>query len=312
MLTYNHAAYLEQAVNSVLAQEFAHPYEIVIGDDCSTDATLVVARRLESQHPGTIRVLAAERNLGITPNFMRLLAACRAPYIAMLEEDDYWVDTRKLQSQFDMLEADKSLSCCAGLTQNREFWAVKKPRYSLDDLLRRYIFHTSALFFRRDWLPDLTPFCTTHALDSLLFAFLAEKGDCGFIDRELSYYRRHAGGAWTGTADAARIRATRQVTDTLSTWFNHRQNRALYNRELWVYRMMCRTDLRAPLVPQLWRNARLMMQVFPRIFRVLPGQALTFAASILLQPLTATARQLRFKLGLGRNLKQFFSGNAPK
>ena len=133
-------------------------YELLIGDDCSTDDTLKIAHRLKDQYPDVIRVLGTKKNLGITPNFQRLIAASRGQYIAMLEGDDYWVDNNKLQMQFDLMEEDNSLSLCAGRTQNRYFWADVKSRYELADLIRRYIFHTSTLFFRKKRMKNFYSF----------------------------------------------------------------------------------------------------------------------------------------------------------
>jgi hypothetical protein len=78
MMTRNHQAYLEQAVASVLSQDLAEPFELLIGEDASSDHTLELALRLQQQHPERIRVLHADGNVGITANFLRLVAHIHA------------------------------------------------------------------------------------------------------------------------------------------------------------------------------------------------------------------------------------------
>ena len=67
-ITYNHEAYLAQAIESVLAQQTNFAVEMVIGEDCSTDGTRRIAQGYERKYPGRVRVLTPAQNLGIMPN----------------------------------------------------------------------------------------------------------------------------------------------------------------------------------------------------------------------------------------------------
>jgi glycosyltransferase involved in cell wall biosynthesis len=57
MLTYNHGTFVEESVQSVLQQRCDFPFEIVVGDDASTDGTLSCLRSLEQRFPGRLRIL---------------------------------------------------------------------------------------------------------------------------------------------------------------------------------------------------------------------------------------------------------------
>src|SRR5690606_9560707 len=103
MITYNHCAYIEQALDSVLCQETDFPFEIVIGDDCSTDGTREVLLRYASSNPARIRLILHERNVGMIANQNAVFDACSGEFIAMLEGDDYWTDSSKLQRQVDAM-----------------------------------------------------------------------------------------------------------------------------------------------------------------------------------------------------------------
>ena len=75
MLTYNHAPYLAQAVEGVLEQRQRFASELIISDDCSTDATLDIALDAQKANPGLIRVIGGRTNIGMIGNHMRVLAA---------------------------------------------------------------------------------------------------------------------------------------------------------------------------------------------------------------------------------------------
>jgi len=81
-------------------------YEIIIGEDCSTDNTRAICEEYADRY-AKITLLPSERNLGMLPNSVRTLKASRGKYIAFCEGDDYWTDPCKLQVQADFLEAHR-------------------------------------------------------------------------------------------------------------------------------------------------------------------------------------------------------------
>ena len=88
MITYNHEAYIAQAIEGVLMQQTDFPIELVIGEDCSTDRTRAICLEYQQRHPGIIRLALRERNIGMMPNFVQTLQACEGKYIALCEGDD--------------------------------------------------------------------------------------------------------------------------------------------------------------------------------------------------------------------------------
>ena len=112
MITYNHADFIDQALESVLQQQVDFSFGIVIGDDASTDDTLEIIKRYQSKYPDKIEILQSTKNLGGRINFIRTLQACRGKYIALLEGDDYWNDPLKMQKQVDFLESHPQCALC--------------------------------------------------------------------------------------------------------------------------------------------------------------------------------------------------------
>lgn len=105
VLTYNHGPYIGKALESIANQQTTFPYEILIGEDCSTDNTQDVCREYQKKYPDKVRLFVSDSNVGARRNNIRLRPHVRGKYLAICEGDDYWCDPLKLQKQVDYLEA---------------------------------------------------------------------------------------------------------------------------------------------------------------------------------------------------------------
>lgn len=108
MITYGHEAYIARALDSILAQEVDFEYEVVIGEDCSPDNTRRILEEYREAHPGVIKPIFRETNIGMTANLYEVLTRCSGEYVAYLEGDDYWIDNKKLQKQLRFLEMNRN------------------------------------------------------------------------------------------------------------------------------------------------------------------------------------------------------------
>ena len=117
MITYNHERFIAQALESVLAQRVNFDYEIIVGEDCSTDGTRAIVMDFHRRYPGGIVPLLREKNIGGARNIELTLAACRGHYLAMSEGDDYWTCEDKLQRQVDFLDANPDYAICCHRVQ---------------------------------------------------------------------------------------------------------------------------------------------------------------------------------------------------
>jgi len=219
MITYNHEKFISQAIESVLMQETNFPFELVIGEDCSTDGTAEVVREYCRKRPDIVRAQIREQNVGSKQNSRQLRTAARASYIALLEGDDYWTNPRKLQMQADALDGHPETTLCGhrtlmhyetGEKPDKVIATIPAGVYHLEDLLPWCFLHTSSVMFRRviegppEWSHPLV------AGDLPLFVELAKHGDIRFLDECMSVYRVHGGGIWSGLAiekQAAQLRA---------------------------------------------------------------------------------------------------------
>ncbi len=208
MLTYNHEKFIAQAVKSALFQLTDFDYEIVIGDDCSTDRTQEIIRELAIKNPEKIRPILRQKNLGASKNFLSVLASCQGEYIAMLEGDDYWISPDKLQKQVDMLDANPELAIsfhniiCFYEDGSKQPWEYcqrnQKPISTLEDLLHGNFIPTCSVMFRNGLIKDFPEwYLTTLMGDWPLHIMNAEHGKIGYINEIMANYRIHTAGMWT-------------------------------------------------------------------------------------------------------------------
>ena len=104
VITYNQQESLPKTLDSLLAQKVDFPYEIVVGEDCSTDNTREVLKGYAERYPDIIKPIYHETNKGILGNYVSTLAQCKGKYMAGCAGDDSWSDPEKLQMQVDVME----------------------------------------------------------------------------------------------------------------------------------------------------------------------------------------------------------------
>ncbi len=105
MLAYNHEKYIAQAIESIVSQKTEYRYELLIGEDCSTDNTRAVIQEYEERYPEIIRVIYQKHNLGCTKNSYSLDLHARGKYVAGCEGDDFWCDDSRIQKDVEYLES---------------------------------------------------------------------------------------------------------------------------------------------------------------------------------------------------------------
>jgi glycosyltransferase involved in cell wall biosynthesis len=210
MITYNHAKYIGQAIESVLMQKTTFPMEVVIGEDCSTDGTRAIVQTYSQRYPELIRAILPETNQGPFHNLRRTLNACRGEYVAGLEGDDYWTDPNKLQIQADFL--DSHPECASSFHKVMQVFddgsrpSVEAPNFqkhaaTIEDLLAGEfgnLIPSCSAMWRRGLFDSLPHWVEEIGFsDWVIHVLNAAKGRAGFINRCMGVYRIHAGGIWS-------------------------------------------------------------------------------------------------------------------
>ena len=119
MIFLDAARFMEESIESVLAQTFGR-WELLLVDDGSTDGSTEIARRYAERHPGRIRYLEHDghQNRGMSASRNRGIRHARGEYIALLDADDVYLP-EKLEHQVGLLEAHPDVGMVYGVT---EYW----------------------------------------------------------------------------------------------------------------------------------------------------------------------------------------------
>lgn len=89
LCTYNGEKYIRQQLESILNQSVAVS-EVVIVDDCSSDATETVVLEMKTHYPQILKYFRNDTNLGFRSNFEKALTKCTGDYIFFSDQDDVW------------------------------------------------------------------------------------------------------------------------------------------------------------------------------------------------------------------------------
>ncbi len=207
-ITYNHAPYIRDALDSFLAQVTNFPFEIVIADDASTDNNQQIIQEYVNRYPEKINAILRKQNVGVNRNWMDAFLQCTGEYIAMCEADDYWTDFYKLQKQANFLENNpgysmafhntKTIDSQGKILSESYLGPKKKIDRTFKDIFLGKI-PTATVMFRKDLIKEFPrEFYKVINADTFLFALIAQHGDAKYIDDiKPSMYRIHDGGIWS-------------------------------------------------------------------------------------------------------------------
>ena len=213
VLAFNHEKYIRECLDSLVAQIADFPYEIVIGEDCSTDRTREICFEYQKRFPDKIRVLWSEENLySYNGNELRTRYKCRGEYVTYCEGDDYYTDPRKLQKQVDLIRRADAVMCVAftdwvysdHTVRSTYGGGTKGPDgilYLTVEDFKRHYFHTTTYLMRRDAFLSLdTRFPRMVSLNDTQVEFcLATLGKVVLLPEVVTVYR------WSGEGVASRL-----------------------------------------------------------------------------------------------------------
>jgi len=224
VIAFNHASYIEKCLDGILAQQTTFGFEILVHDDASSDGTVEILRKYESQYPDVIRVFYEKVNQyqkgtyqgGYTQGL--LVPAARGEYIAACEGDDYWNDANKLQVQTEYLcsHPECVMACHAatvvdGVTGDilsRMSMGDVEHDLSSEEIISNWNVPTASWLYRKNL------FATKHIdwpasfpvgdFPSVLYASMV--GPVHYFPDEMSVYRYQVPGSWTSSLNSAEKR----------------------------------------------------------------------------------------------------------
>ena len=223
-LAYNHEKYIKKTLEGFIKQKTNFKFEVIINDDASTDNTKMIIQKYVEKYPDIFVPVYQKENqykklrFGIVGSV--LLPKAQGKYIAFCEGDDYWCDSNKLQTQYDIMENNEECSICIHKVQciNEDGTinpntlppvgnSLKTGMMSQEEvarlLFRRYIWQTSGYFLRKknldDWLQGKLPFLEKMNGDMRMLLISLSHGKFYYIDEPMSCYRVNSIGSWTSS-----------------------------------------------------------------------------------------------------------------
>lgn len=89
VVTYNQENYLVECLESLVKQQTNFKFEIIIGEDCSTDNTRTIVQSYAEKYPNLIIPLFHEKNIGPFDNIKEVYRKAQGKYIAHMDGDDF-------------------------------------------------------------------------------------------------------------------------------------------------------------------------------------------------------------------------------
>lgn len=208
-ITYNHEKYIEEAIDSFLIQETNFPFEIVIGEDCSTDNTRKIVEKYREKYRNIIKLIISENNVGMQANGQRTMEACKGQYIAACEGDDYWTDKKKLQLQKDFLESNPEYVICytdvEAFNENGviyDYIGGAKKDLTADELKKATPINTLTTMYRNIMKDNFSiEFQASKYGDLFIWSILGYYGKGKYLSQiKPARYRVHLGGVHSGSS----------------------------------------------------------------------------------------------------------------
>ena len=223
------SVHIANAIEGVVLQQTDFPFELLIGDDCSTDGTKEIVQEYQKKYPHIIRIIYSDHNVGPNKNFYRLYKMCRGQYIAMCEGDDCWVDHQKLSKQIGFLSKHDDYvaayhdykACINGDTENPH--SSTSRVYDTDQrelTLGGGGFQHSTLCYRNILGDFPDEFFRVTGGDLFLRSLLGNIGKGKYIsDITPSIYNIHSGGIWSGLKKTEQIIKNVETRCWISTYY---------------------------------------------------------------------------------------------
>jgi glycosyltransferase involved in cell wall biosynthesis len=212
--TFNHGKFIAQTLEGALEQITDFDFEIIIGDDASTDDNALIINDFAKKNPDKIRAFLHNENLGPREprelggknNVGFLFSECKGEYIALCEGDDYWTNPLKLQKAVDFLESNQDFALCHHQLEiiyqdnsiSHPFNSENQQDTSmLEDLLRdeSWFLGTASTVFRNVFKNGMPDWWWKSASGDLgIFIEVAKHGKIKYFPETMGCYRKHSGG----------------------------------------------------------------------------------------------------------------------
>lgn len=230
VMTYNQAAYIGKALDSILCQKTDVDFDILVHDDHSDDGTYEILLEYQKKSKIPIKIIEQESRKFLVDGFNMMIYKYVVPevkseYVAYCDGDDYWCDDTKLQKQYDYMTAHPDCSMC--------FHSAYQLR-SGDDLSSRWFFGderdldmsdfvndkpgvivaTSSIFLKREVFCDFSDWRKAYPVEDIpMYMTAALHGKVHRLEPAMCVYRQFAAGSWSSQNQKNSERIVRHLNE---------------------------------------------------------------------------------------------------
>lgn len=213
-ICYNQAGYIRECLDGIVAQQTDFPFEAIIIDDASQDATPEIIKEYAAQYPDIIRpILLTENWHSQRKSKYRdiFLKEARGEYFAWCDGDDFWCDTLKLQRQKDFMDKNPGIAACSHILEirNESSFNIESHissatgQLTAEDVFLNGAAQPSTLMFRKRFINSIEPLFNKAFdivypnVDALLQAAALTSGGIFCLPWKMSVYRKNDNGIST-------------------------------------------------------------------------------------------------------------------
>lgn len=217
---YNLEEYVDDALNSILMQELDFKYEILIGDDGSSDKTVCKIREWRKRYPDIIRVFTMSRDPEADYNRifrasklrLSLLGMAKGEYITFLDGDDYYTCKTKFRKQIEILDSNKYKDCvaCAHNVAMYKQWngqteilnkGIKRGVIDKKDYWSNYYFPAFTMVYRNIFKDIENSKFNRYFDDNLITFYALQYGSIFYLNEVMAHYRQLKNSTWNSKTE---------------------------------------------------------------------------------------------------------------
>ncbi len=279
--TYQHAQYIARCLQGILEQTCTFDFEILLGEDASTDGTREICLEYADRHPDRIRLSLHDRKNVIFINgrptgrfnLITNLKMARGQYIAFCDGDDYWNDKEKLQKQVGFLEQhpDYAISyhnmrLASPDGQLLDSWKLGRSTAgtrAAESLASRMFIPLGTAVIRRSALSIPEQFSRVVNGDTFLLAVVGQHGQAryhGDINDAVAHI--HPGGIWSPLTQIQKCKANTEtffaIRETIDPRFRTEINSHIAQRYRQVLSLALKTGQPLEFLSSSWSLLRVL------------------------------------------------------
>ena len=233
--TYNQEQYIAQTLDSILMQQCNFDIEVLVGEDCGSDATRKICEEYARKYP-QVRLLERPNNMGKQRNFFDALRQAKGKYVSMCDGDDYWQDPLMLQKEVDFLENNPDYVIAyhdsimvdgkGNVISETEVGENRRCDFSSDELVRGRNISNRTICFRN--IVDFSTIDITGVYneDTFVYAIVGQYGRGHFVEGlKPSVYRILSGSIWN---DQGELKRAFWATGTMKALWKYYHSNTTY------------------------------------------------------------------------------------